>query len=174
MQYQTTINDEVVFGITAAREAYNATLPAEVVITPASEGVNGEEGQEEVKGPNPAILNNDALYLDFVLTNAVASWCRQYTPVAAPPETPPVVINGVPQTVTKKQAKKALAAAGLLSAVETALANATGTEGAFARIEWADSITFNRNNAVLLSLAGALGMSDAQLDALFVAAATMT
>lgn len=38
---------------------------------------------------------------------------------------------------------------------------------------WDRAATFERQNPVLLSLASALGMSDAQLDALFVQAATL-
>jgi hypothetical protein len=86
MQYTTTINDESVYGITAAREAYNTSL----------QDVDGK--------PNPERLERDDAYLDFVLHGAVQSWCKQYAPVVVP-EVPATTVNGVPQTVTFRQGK---------------------------------------------------------------------
>lgn len=164
MQYVTQINDESVYGITAAREAYNASLPQEVVITPAT------ETEPEVRGPNPNLLTNDSAYLDFVLTHAIASWCKQYAPVVVP-DVPPTVVNGVPQKVARTQAKKALALAGLLTTVESIIAGMTGQAGDFARIDWNDSLTFNRDNATLNQLGTQLGLTSEQLDQLFITAA---
>ena len=71
MQYTTTINTESEYGITAAREAYNASLPATV-----------KDGETDV--PNPALISSDSAYLDFVLTRAIESWCKMYAPVVVP------------------------------------------------------------------------------------------
>ncbi len=69
--------------------------------------------------------------------------------------------------VTRFQAKAALAAAGLLPSVEAAVA--AGSE--FVQIAWADALEFRRTSPTILALAGALGLSDAQVDDLFAAAA---
>jgi hypothetical protein len=53
-------------GITAAREAYNASLEATIV---------DEEGNEI---DNPAILATDADYVQFVMDKASESYANQY------------------------------------------------------------------------------------------------
>lgn len=75
----------------------------------------------------------------------------------------------VPQSVTNRQAKLALHAAGLLSTVNTAIAGA----GEAAQIEWEYAQTVDRASGLVPQMATALGMSDAQIDALFIAAATL-
>lgn len=87
-----------------------------------------------------------------------------------PPASPPR--PAVPQEVTRRQARQALLLAGLLDDVEPALAAITNpTERRMAQIEWEDSQVFERNRPVLVQLAGALGLDDAQLDQLFIDAA---
>lgn len=99
MKYVTTIDDASVYGITAAREAYNAAHPAEVEITPASGDTPAG------MGPNPALLVSNEAYLDFVLQSAVQSWCRQHAPVAPMPEVSTTTVNGVPQSLPRRQGK---------------------------------------------------------------------
>lgn len=84
------------------------------------------------------------------------------TPYAAPP-TP------VPQVVTMRQANRALLAAGLLDAVDAAIAQSPRE----ARIDWERAQDVERSNPLVASLAASLGLSDAQLDELFVAAAAL-
>ena len=87
-----------------------------------------------------------------------------------PPVPPPAA--GVPQQVTRRQARQALLLAGLLDQVGPALAAITDpVERGLAQIEWEDSQVFERNRPVLLQLASALGLDDAQLDQLFITAA---
>ena len=159
MQYTTTISAAAVYGITAARAAYNAALPATV-----------REGEADL--PNPALLAHDTAYLDFVLRNAIESWCRQYAPVVVP-DVPPVAVGGVPASVTMRQAQLALLGAGLLGAVEAAIATIPGDAGLAARITWEKSSSVERTNPLIGQLAAALGLSGAQLDALFIAAAKL-
>lgn len=86
-----------------------------------------------------------------------------------PPPPPPPAI---PQSVTRRQAKQALLLAGILGNVQPAIdAIPDATQRALVQIEWDDSQTFERDRPALLSLAGALGLDDAALDALFVTAA---
>lgn len=78
---------------------------------------------------------------------------------------PPVV----PTVVSMRQARLALNAAGLLGQVEAAVASSTED----VRIEWQYSSEIRRDWPTLVLLAGALGLTDAQLDALFAQAATL-
>lgn len=79
----------------------------------------------------------------------------------------------VPQEVTMRQARQALILAGKLDTINQALQGMRGTPGELARAEWEYSITVQRNRPLVLSLGAALGMSSADLDALFVQAATL-
>ena len=86
------------------------------------------------------------------------------------------VVEGVlqahaPSMVTMRQARLALLGAGLLPAVDAAVAAMLGTEGDAARIEWEYATTVERQSALVSGLSGALGLSDAQLDGLFAVAA---
>ena len=83
----------------------------------------------------------------------------------------PVVV--VPGAVTMRQARRALLAAGLLAAVEAAIDALAEPERSAARIEWEYSSEVQRHNGFVTQLAPALGLSDAQLDALFVSAAAL-
>jgi hypothetical protein len=160
MQYATTINDASVYGITAAREARNAALPPSI-----------EQDGEQV--PNPDLIASDSGYLDFVLASAIESWCRQYAPVVVP-EVPPAVVAGVPQSVTRRQARQALILAGLFDLVQPRIdAIADATQRALMQSEWDDSQVFERQRPALLLLAGEMGLTSDQVDALFIQAAAL-
>lgn len=75
--------------------------------------------------------------------------------------------------VAPRQAKLALHNAGLLTAVEAAIAALPEPQKTAAQITWDESLEFQRNNPVLLSLASALGLTSAQVDDLFTAAAAL-
>ena len=74
-----------------------------------------------------------------------------------------------PQVVTMRQARIALLAAGLLPTVTAAVAQADEV----ARIEWEYAQEVRRDWPTLLALQGAVGLSDEQLDALFLAASEL-
>ena len=79
--------------------------------------------------------------------------------------------NGVPQSVTRRQARQALLLAGLLDAVPLALAAIPdATQSRLAQIEWEDSLTFERQRPLLIQLSTALGLNSEQLDQLFITA----
>jgi hypothetical protein len=59
----------------------------------------------------------------------------------------------------------------LLDAVTATLAALPGIAGEAARIEWEYAATVDRDSPLISGLSGALGLSDEQLDQLFVAAA---
>jgi len=78
---------------------------------------------------------------------------------------------GVPGEVTMRQARLALLAAGKLDAVEAAINALPDPPKSAARITWEHSQTVQRYNGFVSQLAPALGMSEAQIDGLFIAAA---
>lgn len=82
-----------------------------------------------------------------------------------PADPPPVVI---PQSVTPLQARRALLVANLLTQVTTAVA--AGSQETQLAWEFANSV--DRNSEFTKTLAAALSLTDAQVDALFVSAAT--
>lgn len=83
------------------------------------------------------------------------------------PPPPPVVV--VPQVISMRQARLALHGAGLLDDVEAAVAQADKT----VQIEYEYATELHRQWPTLLVLATALGLTDAQLDALFIQASQL-
>lgn len=81
-------------------------------------------------------------------------------PTPAPP--PPV-----PQSVTATQAKIALVNANLYQNVNTYM---TTSAPAMDQIAWQTATSFQRNDPIVLAMMGPLGISSAQMDALFIAA----
>lgn len=80
----------------------------------------------------------------------------------------------IPQSVTMRQARLALLGAGHLAGVDAAIAAITDDmQRQAAQIEWEYAQTVDRNAPFTQTLALALGLSDADLDALFTAAAAL-
>jgi hypothetical protein len=75
--------------------------------------------------------------------------------------------------VTMRQARLALLGVGKLAAVETAIDALPEPQKSAARIEWDYSSAVQRHNGFVQELAPALGLSDAQIDALFRQAAAL-
>lgn len=85
---------------------------------------------------------------------------------------PPV--NGVPQEVTRRQARQALILSGKFGLVQPAIDSILDvTQRALMQSEWDDSQTFQRQRPSLIQMAAAIGLTDADLDALFVQAAAL-
>lgn len=76
-----------------------------------------------------------------------------------------------PGEVTMRQARLALLEAGLLDAVTTAIDGLSEPAKTAARIEWEYSQTVQRHRGLVAQVGTALGLSAAQLDALFTSAA---
>lgn len=91
----------------------------------------------------------------------------------APPEVDPV--SAVPESISRAQGKAALVNAGYWAAVTAHVAAVEDeTQRALAEIALNDTQEWRRDSAFLGTLAAALGLTDAQLDELFVAAAQIT
>lgn len=79
--------------------------------------------------------------------------------------------NNPQRVVTMRQARRALLAAGLLGSVQAALDALPEPQRSQALIDWEYSSAVYRENGFVALLAPALGLSAAQVDALFEAAA---
>lgn len=86
-------------------------------------------------------------------------------PVVTPPEPP---VAGPPTRVTKFQAKAALLGAGLLAQVEAYMAD-PGTP-AITKLAWTETLHFERSSPTVAGLAALLGLTEAQVDTLFLTA----
>lgn len=87
---------------------------------------------------------------------------------------PPVVVPPVvPQVVTMRQARLALLGAGLLDTVTTQIAALPSPQKEAATIEWEYSQEVHRSKELVCVLAPMLGLTDAQIDQLFITAATL-
>ncbi len=78
-----------------------------------------------------------------------------------------------PRIVTMRQARLALLGAGLLQQVDLAIDALPEPQRSAARIEWDYSSEVHRDRAFVQQLGQALGLSDEQLDALFIQAAAL-
>lgn len=88
-------------------------------------------------------------------------------------ETERLRLASVPQSVTMRQARLALHAAGLLAGVDAAIASLSEPAKTAAAIEWEYASSVERNAGLVPAMAAALGMSEADIDDLFITAATL-
>jgi hypothetical protein len=86
---------------------------------------------------------------------------------------PPVPPDPVPDSVSMRQARLALLGAGLLDAVEATIAAMEGAEGKAAQIEWEYATEVRRDSPLVAGLTAALGLTEEQLDSLFLQAVAL-
>lgn len=80
----------------------------------------------------------------------------------------------VPGRVTRRQARQALALAGLFGQVQPAInAIPDPQQRQLAQIEWDDSQDFERDRPLLIELGHAIGLDDAGIDELFIQAGAL-
>lgn len=79
----------------------------------------------------------------------------------------------VPHSVTMRQARLALLNAGKLDTVATAIASMPSPQKEVAQIEWDHSQVVERNRPLTIALGAVVGLSDTQLDDLFLLAQTL-
>lgn len=81
--------------------------------------------------------------------------------------------QSVPAEVTMRQARRALHAAGKLSLIESAIAALPEPPKTVAQIEWEYSNTVQRHNGFVSQIAPLIGMTESEIDSLFIAASTL-
>ena len=106
----------------------------------------------------PCVAGNSDYAAIEVLVAAGELTIAPYVPPPAPPVT----------QVTMRQARLALLAADLLDDVEVMMSEADRA----VRIEWKYATVVDRNSPLVAAIGSALGLTDAQIDALFADAAT--
>jgi hypothetical protein len=84
---------------------------------------------------------------------------------------PPPPIKYVPEKVTRFQAKAVLHNMGLLT---TAQSLVDSSEDPLVKLVWQEALHFERNSPVLNLLAQAMGLSEEQIDDLFIEAEQIT
>ena len=114
---------------------------------------------------NVYAYESDGSQDSFILPGLVAITDAEADALRAPAP----VVPGVPQSVTRFQARAALARAGLFTTVQSAMSAFPADDER--RLAWEDAQEFRRTSPTMLQMAAALGLSDAQLDALFTTAA---
>lgn len=82
---------------------------------------------------------------------------------------PPIAKKFIPSKVTMRQARLALLSDGLLDSVNAAIAASTQS----AQIEWEFATTLNRDNPLTVSLSESLGLTQNNLDDLFIKASKL-
>lgn len=126
---------------------------------------------QDVVMNHPARLFSLAYADQFIIVpdEAQNGWLWDGQTASPPPEPEPVV----PQEITMRQARLVLLGAGLLSGVQTAIDGLPEPQRSAANIEWEFSNTLQRRNPFMLTLGPALGLTDAQIDALFIQGAAL-
>lgn len=85
-----------------------------------------------------------------------------------------VLFEAVPQSITVRQAREQLIRIGLLSKVQSEIDKITDiSQREIVQNYWEYSMDFKRDNDVLISLAYSLGLSDADIDNLFIEASKL-
>ena len=128
------------------------------------EGYVIKDGETKVPIANtPEFPNTNPDYL------AYKAWLKAGG-VPLPPEPAPPY---VPASVTMRQARLALLGAGLLASVDAAIDGLPSPQKEAARIEWEYATEVQRVSGLVPMMGAALGLDDAALDALFVAAVAL-
>lgn len=131
----------------------------------------------EVEGTDGAVPLSDRFHPDFVAAlvecgaDVEVGWI--YDGESFWPEQPSEAPVRVPAAISKRQAHRALLDAGLLDVAEAKIAAIEDPkERRIAQIEW-DSQVYERSSEFLAGFAAELGLSEAQLDTLFIQAAEL-
>lgn len=110
--------------------------------------------------------------IDGMHTELIGQHCDLTGEVAV--FTPVPVVPAVPVSVSMRQAKHALLAADLLDAADQAIAEIPdATARRAAQIDWTSATDVRRDWPLVASIALALGLTDQQIDALFVSASQL-
>ena len=118
---------------------------------------------------NSVVLVEQSMEIPFDLGNTDY---QQYLQWLAEGNTPDPYVPpppSIPQSVTRFQALATLAAAGHLPTIRTYIA--TLDQDNITRLAWENAADWERSSPTLAALATMLGLTDAQIDDLFITAA---
>lgn len=124
--------------------------------------VNAIEAQSADALPGLTLIRSDS-------ANIGDLWDGQTFTRPEPEPVAPVV----PTEITPRQARLALLGAGLLSSVDAALNGLSEPAKSAAKIEWEYATAIYRDSPLVNQLGPALGLNEAQVDALFIQAASL-
>lgn len=79
----------------------------------------------------------------------------------------------VPATITQRQVRLILLKNNMLDQVDAAITNSTAANAKELQISWQYASEVARNSSFITSMAGALGLTDSQVDDMFRAAALL-
>lgn len=116
---------------------------------------------DEYAGPEEYLVAPD---------NFDISKLTEYTLVEGVPIIPD---PGVPQEVTMRQARLALLKSELLGLIAPTIAALPSPQKEEAEIEWEYAAIVQRNNGLVPTMGNALGLTEQQLDDMFILAATL-
>ncbi len=116
-----------------------------------------------------SIIRNDGAVIPLDERNADYQSYLAWAAAGNVPQQADAPTPFVPFSVSRFQARAALHLAGLLDDVEALMA-AQDTP-ALAKLAWADAMEFERQSPTIAALAGAVGLTEQDIDALFVTAA---
>lgn len=84
------------------------------------------------------------------------------------------ISNAAPTQVSPRQIRLALIMSGIdLAMIEGAIASMPEPNKSLANVEWEYATYFARNNQLMNAMAQGLGMTDEQIDSLFILASTL-
>jgi hypothetical protein len=151
------------------RDGWTEVIPARrEVITPARDEVKPawieKVGNEYVEHPEKTI-HHDEVAINHP-EQTIVHEPHEPDPYVAPPAPPPAPPVKV---ITMRKARRALHGAGLLDAVEAAVAAADKT----VQIDWDTATEVERDWPALITMQAALGLTDAQIDDLFIQASQL-
>lgn len=126
---------------------------------------------QAVRETVPVLTDKGHWEQQWEITELFATQAERGAAIAA--DTEAKRLAAVPQTVTMRQARLALHAAGLLAGVTAAINGMEEPAKTAAQIEWEYSGIVERNAGLVPAMATALGMTERQIDDLFVAAAVL-
>lgn len=112
-----------------------------------------------------AVIDADGISRMSMLASLVPEG-EAILPYVAPPAP-------VPEVVTMRQARLALLGAGLLSSVNAAIASLPSPQKEAAEVEWEYAAVVHRNSGLVPAMAQALGMTEQQIDELFITASAL-
>lgn len=121
-----------------------------------------------VFGPfRSAVSQGDSWLCDGIVYPTIVIGSAEVAQGAPDPIAPPPV---APKLCSMFAARTVLYTAGLLQMVEDIIASLPGEAGDLARIKWATALTVRRDDVLVTQVIPSLGKSEAEIDAMFVAA----